>query len=120
MKDPLARITITATILALLASLALTSTARADDPPPPPAADETVVVTPPEEEVVAETQPLLEALPENSNLVVVVEEQIVPLGSTVAANAVLTGDPIWCLPAYRLSRFLSVTFRRDFERVRRS
>ena len=31
----------------------------------------------------------------------------------------LAGDPIWSLPAYRLSRFLAITFRQDFERVRR-
>ena len=31
----------------------------------------------------------------------------------------LAGDPIWSLPADRLSRFLAITFRRDFERVRR-
>ena len=31
----------------------------------------------------------------------------------------VAGDPIWSLPAYRLSRFLAITFRRDFECVRR-
>ena len=31
----------------------------------------------------------------------------------------LVGDPIWSLPAYRLSRFLAITFHRDVERVRR-
>jgi four helix bundle protein len=31
----------------------------------------------------------------------------------------LAGDPIWFLPAYRLSRFLAITFRKDFETARR-
>lgn len=31
----------------------------------------------------------------------------------------LAGDPIWFLPAYRLSRYLAITLRKDFETARR-
>jgi hypothetical protein len=93
MKHPYARLISMSTVLALLLAVVATTIAQADDPPPPAATEETVV-SPPEEET--PPAPVLEILPENTTLVVMVDEQVVPLGSTAATNAILVGDPIWC------------------------
>lgn len=93
MKNTYARWISISTVLALLLSVAATTIVRADDPPPPPATEETVV-SPPEEET--PPVPVLDILPENTTLVVMVDEQVVPLGSVAATNAIVTGDPIWC------------------------
>jgi hypothetical protein len=83
--------------VALMLSLTFTTTVLADDAPPPPVTEETVVV-PPEDQPVAEevVEPVLETLPENTDLVIVVDQQVVPLASVDASTAIVVGDPIWC------------------------
>lgn len=91
-----ARLFSSATSLALIFSLLFTSNVRADDPPNPPG-DETVTQPSQQESVEPATvSELLEEIPENTDLVVVAEDQIVPLATNEAATAILQGDPIWC------------------------
>ena len=112
-----------ATSLALVLSVVFTSNAIADDStPPPPTAEETTVpptaepvVTSTEEPVTALTEEpgitptpepsteaeatisdLLSSMPENTVVVLTVDNQIVPLATQKAYNAILSGDPIWC------------------------
>ncbi len=37
-----------------------------------------------------------QSLPENTSIVVIVDQQVEPLATQQAANAFVTGDPIWC------------------------
>lgn len=91
-----ARLISSATSLALIFSLLFASNVRADDPTNPPG-DETV--SQPSQQGPAETpnvSELLEEIPEDTALVVLAEDQIVPLATNEAADAILQGDPIWC------------------------
>jgi hypothetical protein len=91
-----ARLISSATSLALIFSLLFASNVRADDPTNPPG-DETV--SQPSQQEPEETptvSELLEEIPEDTGLVVLAEDQIVPLATNEAADAILQGDPIWC------------------------
>jgi hypothetical protein len=102
-----------------------TATVVADDGTPPPASEEELGPTPtsdaadaleadmdlppssdvlgtPEAEQPGTTEDaislpeLQEQLPENTSVVVVIDEQIEPLATQQATNAFVMGDPIWC------------------------
>jgi hypothetical protein len=111
-KQKLVRLFSMATSLALVLSLAFTANVIADDATPPPVTEETGL--PPTEELVppstepaptelpptAETGPtvseLMSGLPENTALVLTIDNEAVPLVTEEAAAAILIGDPIWC------------------------
>lgn len=91
-----ARLISVATNLALILSLLLTSNAHADDSTTP-TTDE--AITPSGEQPPTDTPTvpeLLEELPQNTDLVVIVENTVVPLVTNEAAIAISQGDPIWC------------------------
>ncbi|MEW6401847.1 MAG: right-handed parallel beta-helix repeat-containing protein, partial [Chloroflexota bacterium] len=108
-----------ALLLALLVTMASPVTVHADDGTPPPPPTEEPVLPPVEEPVVVEepaateepatpepvtespeetvTLPeVLEQLPEDTAVVIVVDGQVEPLATQDAAEAIVTGDPIWC------------------------
>jgi len=94
-----------AIIISLISSLIFTATAIADDATPPPATEEPAL--PPTEEVIETQQTvvedipnpiseIVEQLPEDTSIVVVLNEKVEPLATQAAANAFVIGDPIWC------------------------
>jgi len=107
-----------ATILALMSSLLITFNAVADDPiptlptleetslppieetAPPPPTEQTITI-PSEEPPVAENSDLsvaelLSEIPDNTSIVLTVDNEIVPLVTTEATEVILVGDPVWC------------------------
>jgi hypothetical protein len=93
----------------LILSFFGTAAVRADDGTPPPPSEEDLT-PPPTSDVLdmpeAEQQDvtnesislpeLQEQLPENTSVVVMIDEQIEPLVTQQATNAFIVGDPIWC------------------------
>jgi len=93
------RLLILATTVSLILSLFFTAPAIADDATPPPATEEPAL-PPTAEPVVQEEAPtlpeVLDQLPADTSVVVVVDEQVEPLATQSAANVFVVGDPVWC------------------------
>jgi len=93
------RLLILATTVSLILSLFFTAPAIADDATPPPATEEPAL-PPTAEPAVQEEAPtlpeVLDQLPADTSVVVVVDEQVEPLATQSAANVFVVGDPIWC------------------------
>lgn len=98
--------------LTLMGNLMFPTSAHADDlAPTPPPTEETIsteeenqtipteIGTPPPESA-AEPAPvseILDQLPQDTELVVLNENgEVLPLASQTAADAIMTGDPVWC------------------------
>ena len=94
------KLLILATTVSLILSLFFTAPAIADDATPPPATEEPAL-PPTAEPVVQEEAPtlpeVLDQLPADTSVVVVVDEQVEPLATQSAANVFVVGDPIWCV-----------------------
>ncbi len=94
-----------ATTISLILSLFFTATAIADDSTPPTATEEPVI--PPTVEPVATLDPIvqeipttlpevLDQLPADITVIIMVDDQIEPMATLEAANTFVVGDPIWC------------------------
>ncbi|MFN8411152.1 MAG: right-handed parallel beta-helix repeat-containing protein [Anaerolineales bacterium] len=89
------------TVVVLISMLA-TITAYADDTPPPAPTEEPTQL--PTEEILPTAEPtsqpvveaVLDQIPADTAIVVVVDSDVKPLASQAAADAILTGDPVWC------------------------
>jgi hypothetical protein len=89
------RLLMIATTISLILSLFVAAPAIADDATPPPAATEEPTVEPVQD--IPTTLPeVLDQLPADTTVVVVVDQQAEPLVTQSAANIFVAGDPIWC------------------------